>query len=130
MPALPFPTQQKVKFHLAYSDAVPLGDAVLLENRMNTIASTELVTLITEQVARCDRVFGESELNKQTAGITYNRIITGDVNRTDREDRSEPTRLREKAYLRECDRLALSLGVLNYRNPENHQYLHFGVVKQ
>lgn len=129
MPALTFPDQQKVKFHLSYSGAMPIGDVALLQERMGNIASTELVTAIVGLIARCDRVFGESEPNNQTAGIAYNRIITGDTNRADRADRPESLRTRQKAYLRETDLLALRLGVLNYTNPANSGYLHFGVVK-
>lgn len=130
MPSLPFPDQQKVKFHLSYSGATPIGDTALLQERMDNIPSTELVTQIQGLITRCDRVFAQSEMNQQTAGIAYNRIITGDTNRADREDRPESLRVRQKAYLAETNLLALRLGVMNYTSPSNAGYLHFGVVKQ
>jgi hypothetical protein len=129
MPALTFADQQTVKYHLGYSEAISSGDHLLIEQRMNNIRSTELVSLIKKRVERCTEVGEQTQLNKQTAGISYNRILTGDVNRTDREDRSETRKSRMQAYMWECDQLALELGVLNYRSPTNQHLLHYGVVQ-
>jgi hypothetical protein len=122
--------QERVKFHLGYSEAVPDGDFALLQRRMTQPFTNEYRALLVEQIARCTRVFAQTELNRQETGVFYNRIIGGDINRNDREDRPEPRVQRLKAYITECDQLALSLGVLNFRNPANAHLLHFGVVRQ
>ncbi len=123
--------KERIKFHLSYtSDAVPSGDFAILNSRLDADYAAEQIDAIATMLARISRVWTNSEVNQQEAGVFYNRILTGDVNRTDREDRAEPYKLRRRAYLDETDRLALYFGVRNYTNPANHQHLHWGTVRQ
>jgi hypothetical protein len=127
MTAIGTTEKNKIRFLLGYSStAVPWGDQALLQRALNrTDYSTVEVSEIHNQILRCERTWAEIE----TAGddIAYRRLITGDVNRTDTEFRSERPAARRRAFLYEADQLALSLGVRNYRSPENSQYIHYGL---
>lgn len=130
MPQLPTTDRDRVRVLLSYlSDAVPYGDQALLERALLKDYSTTAITALQTQLTRCDRALTNSEINQQVAAVAYNRVIVGDVNRTDREDRPEPYRVRRKAYIQETDRLALLVGVRNYTNPANHQYLRYGTFQ-
>lgn len=123
-------TQDKyrVRYHLAYTEAVPDGDRALLEDRMDNLDSPFYVNRIKARLDRCDRSLEESETDAQSSGVTNKRILLGDVNRTDLEYRAESWDKRKKAYVYETDQLALELGVPNYRNPEfwGNNTLHMG----
>lgn len=129
MPPLPDPDKDRARWHLGYtSDAVPRGDSLILEDRMENVPTAGLVTRFQELLNRCDRTYAEAESDAQTDGTAYRRLITGDVNRTDIEYRPDDLRDRRKSYIYETDLLARRLGVRNYTNPKNQQYLHLGVV--
>jgi hypothetical protein len=110
--------KSRVRYHLAYTDAVPDGDRAILEDRMDNIADTYTVSRLRNRLDRCDRTLSESETDNQSSGIRSKYQIQGDVNRTNVEFAAEPLKARQKAYLYETDQLALELGVPNYRNPD------------
>jgi hypothetical protein len=114
--------KSRVRYHLAYNESVPTGDRALLEVRMTRIADSYTVGKIVDRLARCDRTEAESETDEQSSGITSKRILLGDVNRTDVLYAQEPLEKRLRAYKRECDALALALGVRNWRDPEMDGY--------
>lgn len=127
MPAIDTTTQERISFYLGYtSQAVPWGDKALLRRALDRsdYSSSEL-SEIAAQVSRCQRTWNEIE--EASDDVAYRRIIIGDVNRTDTEFRSEKFRGRKQAFVFESDQLALTLGVRNYRNPINAEYLHYGL---
>lgn len=110
--------KSRVRYHLAYNESVPTGDRALLELRMTRIADTYTVSKIVERLNRCDRTETESETDAQTSGIASKRLLLGDVNRTDVLYETVSLEKRYKAYLKECDAVAVALGVKNWRDPE------------
>lgn len=126
MPNLSYPDQQRARHHLGYtSRAVPVGDEVILNSVFADQSKTaEWVNFASRLLLRCDRVFDKTEMDQQDSGVAYRRNLTGDRNYTDIEYRSESRRQREKAYVDETNRLARFLGVTNYSDPDNWQYLN------
>lgn len=130
MPQIPANDKDRIRQNLMYtSEAVPFGDQALMERSLARDLSTGFILAIQTQLARCEAAFNNTEINQQVAGVAYNRVIVGDVNRTDREDRPEPYRVRRRAYLNETNRLAQMMGVRNYAAPENQQYLRYGTFQ-
>lgn len=127
MPPIPAAVRELAQFYLGYdSESVPAGDKALLARAFaRTDWTNAFITEFTAQVNRCQRTWNEIE--QASDDISYRRIIVGDVNRTDSEFRSESRRQRVRAFLYESDQLALSLGVRNYRNPENAPWIHYGL---
>lgn len=131
MPSIGLPDQEIIKFHLNYlSEATPAGDRAWLQKQLDANRTPGAINMILAQVRRVERTWNETETDEQSSGVAYRRIITGDTNRSDIEFRPEPSRARWKAYIRELDQLAMTLGVLNYRNPKNEHLLHYGVIPQ
>lgn len=132
MPTLPNASQELAKFHLGYtSDAVPYGDFTLLNNVLADDNKTvEWVTQAGLLLQRIVRVFDATEIYKGDTDIAYKRNLTGDRNYSDVEERGLPVKDREKAYIRETDRLARHFGVRNYNNPENWQYLNYSPIRR
>jgi hypothetical protein len=132
MPSLAFPEQQRARHHLGYTNrAVPAGDELILNRSLLDDTKTfEWVQFALKLLNRCDKTFDESETDQQDSGIAYRRVLTGDRNYTDVEYRALTQSQREKAYIRETDRLARFLGARNYNNPENWQYLNYGSIRQ
>lgn len=122
---------ERCKFHLGYtSRAVPIGDEVILNSVFaDNGKTTEWVTFCRKLLDRCDRVFDKTELDQQDSGVAYRRNLTGDRNYSDIEYRAEARSQRERAYIKETDRLARYLGVQNYNNPDNFQYLNSSAIR-
>lgn len=119
MPALVNAQIEKIKQHLGYySPAVPAGYATLLAKSIARERSTEEITYINTLIARCDRVFTQTEPNEQGDGVEYRRVITGDTNRTDIQYRPLSQAQLERDYVRETNRLGDCLGVPNFHSPE------------
>lgn len=112
----------RVRYHLAYNESVPTGDRALLEKRMTTIHDTYTVAKIVDRLDRCDRTEAETETDQQESGITSKRLLLGDVNRTDVLYEAVSLEKRYKAYMLECNAVAKSLGVRNWRDPELDEY--------
>lgn len=127
MPALDPGDINLIPFYLGYiGTTTPWGDKALLQRALDrTDYTNEARSEIALQVQRCKRTW--EEIEEASDDVAYRRIIIGDVNRTDTEFRSEKPAARKRAFIYEADQLALTLGVRNYRNPENAQYLHYGL---
>lgn len=132
MPNLSFAQQQNVRHHLGYtSRAVPTGDEVILNKALEDNTRTaEWVLFGGRLLQRCDRTFEKTEMDQQDSGVAYRRVLVGDRNYSDIEYRAEPRRQREQAYVAETNRLARFLGVTNYTDPNNWQYLNVSAIRQ
>lgn len=132
MPTLSNGEQELVKFHLGYtSDAVPYGDQLLLNKVLaDNNKTAEWTGYASNLLLRVVRTFEKTELDKQDTGIAYKRSLIGDRNYSDVEERAVPKRERDKAYIQETDHLARYMGVRNYNNPENWQYLNYSQIRQ
>lgn len=120
----------RVRFHLGFNlgSQIPAGDCARLEEAMNRIPSSFWYEKITNQLDRCDRAWDASEVLKEVAteGLiapSRQQAIFGDANRTIAisDPLSADSQYRE-IYLRECDRLAESLYVPNYRREDVRRY--------
>jgi hypothetical protein len=118
MPALSDTQKSQTRFHLSHTAATPAGDRARLERAMNEVPDNWTVTRIGDLLTRCEAAYTLTQL---TAGdlITDERIaITGDVIRTTDSKNRETWAKRQRYYLQETTMLARSLGVRNYRDPE------------
>jgi len=110
--------KEEVRFHLALTDSVPDGDAIIFNDRISQPISEATMRRVRQTLEACDRSY-EAMLELTTA--RKQQLVTGDVirNITDFEaDRSGARR----RYLLQCDLLAECLGVPNWRNPDSPFY--------
>ena len=120
--------QSKIRWHLGYNlTSIPAGDQARLEEAVNNVQDSFLVSKIVEQISRCDEAEKRTDMtgsiNNNT--IPKNRIesILGDVDRTvSTSDFRETLKTWTEIYIYETDRLAMHLYVPNYRNPEQARY--------
>ena len=126
--------KSKVRFHLGYNSGsqIPAGDRSRLEEAMALVPDQIWYDELIYHVKRCDIAWKASAAipddyfdpnGSQTLNPSRQEVIAGDVQRT--INTSDPLKgddyFRE-IYLRECDRLAESLYVPNYRRPEVRRY--------
>ena len=116
----------KVRFHLGINAGaqIPAGDRARLEEAMCMIPDDYWYAQVVNHIRRCDKAWEVSEYF-QDDGVNFSRLeeIAGDVQRSIRT--SDPLKGDEyyrEIYLRECDRLAETLYVANYRRPEVRRY--------
>ena len=126
--------KSKVRFHLGYNSGaqLPAGDRARLEEAMALVPDELWYNELVYHVKRCDNAWKVSayfpdDINDPTGQSIVNfsrqEVISGDVQRT--ISQSDPLKGDEyfrEIYLRECDRLAESLYVANYRRPEVRRY--------
>lgn len=116
----------KIRFHLGINAGaqIPAGDRARLEEAMCMIPDDYWYAQVVNHIRRCDKAWEVSEYF-QDDGVNFSRLeeIAGDVQRSIRT--SDPLKGDEyyrEIYLRECDRLAETLYVANYRRPEVRRY--------
>ena len=128
--------KSKTRFHLGYNSGaqLPAGDRARLEEAMALIPDEYWYNQIVYHLKRCDNAwqvsayFPDDILDPEGSGIvnfSRQEVLSGDVQRT--ISTSDPLKGDEyfrEIYLRECDRLAESLYVANYRRPEVRRYAY------
>lgn len=126
--------KSKIRFHLGYNSGaqMPAGDRARLEEAMSLVPDELWYDQIVYHVKRCDIAWSVSayfpdDLNDPNGSgiVNFSRqeIISGDIQRT--ISQSDPLKGDEyfrEIYLRECDRMAETLYVANYRRPEVRRY--------
>ena len=126
--------KSKVRFHLGYNSGsqMPAGDRSRLEEAMALIPDEYWYNQVVYHLKRCDNAwevsayFPDDILDPNGSGIvnfSRQEVLSGDVQRT--ISTSDPLKGDEyfrEIYLRECDRLAETLYVANYRRPEVRRY--------
>lgn len=126
--------KSKVRYHLGYNSGaqLPAGDRARLEEAMALVPDELWYNEIVYHIKRCDNAWKVSAylpddiLDPNGQGIvnfSRQEIISGDVQRT--ISQSDPLKGDEyfrEIYLRECDRLAETLYVGNYRRPDVRRY--------
>jgi len=121
--------KSKVRFHLGYNAGaeVPAGDRSRLEEAMALVPDSYFYDQIVYQINRCETAWVNSEYYPQGTGGAFNfsrlEEIAGDVQRVIRT--TDPLKADAESYeiyLRECDRLAETLYVANYKRPEVRAY--------
>ena len=124
----------KVRFHLGYNAGaqLPAGDRARLEEAMSLAPDEYWYNQIVYHLKRCDNAwevsayFPDDILDPAGSGVvnfSRQEVLSGDVQRT--ISTSDPLKGDEyfrEIYLRECDRLAETLYVANYRRPEVRRY--------
>jgi hypothetical protein len=120
----------RAAFHLGYCSGaqVPAGDMARFEEAINRIPDSHWYERISNQLDRCDRAWYASEVLKDITSTgqpapSRTQFISGDANRAIAisDPLNADSQYRE-IYLRECDRLAESLYVANYRREEVRRY--------
>ena len=126
--------KSKVRFHLGYNSGsqMPAGDRARLEEAMALVPDELWYNELVYHIKRCDNAWRVSayfpdDINdpngQGVVNFSRQEVISGDVQRT--ISQSDPLKGDEyfrEIYLRECDRLAESLYVANYRRPEVRRY--------
>ena len=126
--------KSKIRFHLGYNSGsqMPAGDRARLEEAMALVPDELWYNELVYHVKRCDNAWKVSayfpdDINDPNGQgiVNFSRqeVISGDVQRT--ISQSDPLKGDEyfrEIYLRECDRLAETLYVANYRRPEVRRY--------
>jgi len=126
--------KSKVRYHLGYNSGaqIPAGDRARLEEAMALIPDSYWYDEIVYHLKRCNIAWKASAAipddyfdtdGSRVLNPSRQEIIAGDVSRT--ISTSDPLKGDEyfrEIYLRECDRLAETLYVANYRRPEVRRY--------
>ena len=126
--------KSKVRYHLGFNSGaqIPAGDRARVEEAMALVPDELWYQQIVYHIKRCDNAWQVSayfpdDINDAngTGIVNFSRqeVISGDVQRT--ISTSDPLKGDEyfrEIYLRECDRLAETLYVANYRRPEVRRY--------
>ena len=126
--------KSKVRFHLGFNAGaqIPAGDRARLEEAMALVPDELWYQELVYHVKRCDNAWRVSayfpdDINdpngQGVVNFSRQEIISGDVQRT--ISSSDPLKGDEyfrEIYLRECDRMAETLYVPNYRRPEVRRY--------
>ena len=128
--------KSKIRFHLGYNSGaqMPAGDRARLEEAMSLVPDELWYDQIVYHIKRCDNAWTVSayfpdDINEPGGSgiVNFSRqeVISGDVQRT--ISQSDPLKGDEyfrEIYMRECDRLAETLYVANYRRPEVRRYAY------
>ena len=128
--------KSKVRYHLGFNSGaqIPAGDRSRLEEAMALVPDELWYDQIVYHVKRCDNAWQVSayfpdDINEPGGSgiVNFSRqeVISGDVQRT--ISQSDPLKGDEyfrEIYLRECDRMAETLYVANYRRPEVRRYAY------
>ena len=126
--------KSKIRFHLGYNSGaqLPAGDRARLEEAMSLVPDELWYNQIVYHVKRCDNAWDISayvpdDIKEEggTANFNFSKQerISGDVQRTiNTSDPLKGDEVFREIYLRECDRLAETLYVANYRRPEVRRY--------
>ena len=126
--------KSKIRFHLGYNAGaqLPAGDRARLEEAMSLVPDELWYQQIVYHVKRCDNVWQISayvpdDINEEGGDANFNfskqERISGDVQRTiNTSDPLKGDEVFREIYLRECDRLAETLYVANYRRPDVRRY--------
>jgi hypothetical protein len=126
--------KSKVRYHLGYNSGaqIPAGDRARLEEAMSLVPDELWYQELVYHIKRCDNAWKVSayfpdDINdvggSGIVNFSKQEVISGDVQRT--ISTSDPLKGDEyfrEIYLRECDRLAETLYVANYRRPEIRRY--------
>ena len=126
--------KSRVRFHLGINSGaqIPAGDRARLEEAMAMVPDELWYNQIIYHLKRCDiawqvsAVIPDDYLDDGGDGVlnpSRQEIIQGDVQRV--INTSDPLKSDDyfrEIYLRECDRLAETLYVPNYRRPEVRRY--------
>ena len=126
--------KSKVRYHLGYNSGaqIPAGDRARLEEAMALVPDELWYQELVYHIKRCDNAWKVSayfpdDINdvggSGIVNFSKQEVISGDVQRT--ISTSDPLKGDEyfrEIYLRECDRLAETLYVANYRRPEVRRY--------
>ena len=126
--------KSKVRYHLGYNSGaqIPAGDRARLEEAMALVPDELWFDELIYHIKRCDIAWKASAAipddyfdadGSRLLNPSRQEVISGDVQRT--INTSDPLKGDEyfrEIYLRECDRLAESLYVANYRRPEVRRY--------
>lgn len=126
MVALSLENQARVKFHLGYNFATPAVDHGRLYGATNNIPDSWQHDKIVTLLNRCDASFALTQLSETTLieilriNTTYNRTGFRPLSNTGSRSRqvTDLWMARVKAYEYDCQFLASTLGVRNYRDAE------------
>ena len=127
-------SKSKVRYHLGFNAGaqIPAGDRARLEEAMSLVTDELWFNEIIYHIKRCDIAWKASAAipddyfepgGSRILNPSRQELISGDVERTiSTSDPLKGDEIFREIYLRECDRLAETLYVPNYRRPEVRRY--------
>lgn len=110
--------QAKVRFHLGYNYSIPAHDYAKLNSAMTTIPDNWTLGRIEELIERCEIAYAQTAIDEGAIVDNKRQEITGDIIRTTIEGDRSSYNLRYRDYYNECNYLAVTLGIRNYRDIE------------
>jgi hypothetical protein len=116
MTALPDKDKNRCRIHLGYTlDAVPDGNAFVLEDRMDNLRNLQEVQWIQDLLNKCDYAWNRMFLDDQATGIARTVVTVGDINRNETVNVSESMKSRQNAYKMAVECLGQQLAVPVFR---------------
>jgi hypothetical protein len=110
--------QSAIKFHLGYHHGIPAQDFASLYRAFSLVADEYTTEKIGILIDRCESAFDDLALGGGSLIPTAELDVGGDTTRTTSLTERDPYPRRVRAYNNECNYLARSLGVRNFRDPE------------
>lgn len=110
--------QAKTKFHLGYNLATPAADHARIFRAMTQIPDEWTSGRVGDLIVACDGAYELTSLEAGTPATDLATSIEGDLDRTTSLLARDPYNRRLRAYVNQCNFLATTLGVRNYRDPE------------
>lgn len=118
--------ESRVFWHLGYNVGaqIPAGDVARLYEACRRIPDEQWYSRVIDHLNRCDRAWDASEVMRNVAETgqmapSQLQLVSGDTNRSIQvTDPIKADTVHAEVYLREVDRLAQTLYVVNYRRPE------------
>lgn len=118
MVSLSLENQAKTRFHLGYNNATPAADLGALQEAMTTIFDQWTHDRIVVMLARCEIAYTNTLLTEGDLNLDEEIGYTGDVIRTQQKKARDSYSKRLRQWLIEGNSLAKTLGVRNYRDPD------------
>lgn len=110
--------QAQCRFHLGYNYSIPAQDYAKLNSAMTTIPDDWTLARVMLCIDRCETAYAQTAIDEGAIVDNKRQDITGDIIRTTTEGERSDYNLRYRDYYNECNHLAVTLGVRNYRDIE------------
>jgi hypothetical protein len=108
--------KSKIRFHLAYNSAVPVGYRTRLETNMASVPDAYTSGQIGTIVGRCETAFALTAPGTSTLYESERENVTASTAQVTTVSKRDSEALRQRTYNRECQTLAIALGVRNFRD--------------
>ena len=110
--------QSQTRFHLGYHEGIPAGDRARLLKAMTLLPDAWTAVRVGDVLVRCEDAYDLTALSAGDLNLDSEVDTIGDTTQTTQTKARSSWEKRQRYYLLQTDSLALTLGVRNYRNPQ------------